>query len=92
MRADTLILVVVVAVTIGAFCLEAAGPDGARIVALTFGMILVTAIAGGLIVRMRIKRRNEAASSERPPAEIATDRDPTMESLAALEPEARRDA
>ena len=59
MSADILILVVVVVITIAAFALESAGPDGARIVAISVGMFLVTAIIVGMFMRARMKRRRE---------------------------------
>ena len=53
MRADYVILIVLLVVGAAAFALEAAGPDAARWVGIGVCLLLLFLLGGGLYARMR---------------------------------------
>ena len=56
-RFERLLIPIVLLIVIGAFLLEGAGPSGARIVALSIGVLLVLAIVVGMYHRVKKKGR-----------------------------------
>jgi len=61
MKTELIIILLLVVVAGGAFALEAAGPDGARIVGIAVCLVLVFLMAGGLVARMSGRRRADAS-------------------------------
>ena len=66
MRAEYVILLAVVIITAGALALEAVDVDGVRIVAITFCLLLVVLLVGGLVARVRVRMRGGQPDASEP--------------------------
>ena len=78
MKPDTVILVAVVAIAAGAFALESAGPEWARIVGIGFCLLLVAAIILGGVARYGRRRseeeqRDDPSENAVPPEDLPQD-------------------